>query len=105
MRPEARNAGRIREGRQASRLVNRLTTLAHDVAVRIVVPLALMLQPPCGGPVLAQPVAPAPEPISPVAATEAANPARVSLGETLFHDRRLSHGDVVACASCHRLDR
>jgi cytochrome c peroxidase len=33
------------------------------------------------------------------------DPAAVRLGERLFHDVRLSHGDVMACASCHDLAR
>lgn len=46
------------------------------------------------------------EPISPVRPRAAASDqARVALGERLFHDPRLSHGDRVACASCHELDR
>jgi cytochrome c peroxidase len=31
------------------------------------------------------------------------DPAKVQLGERLFHDVRLSHGNTVACASCHEL--
>jgi len=31
------------------------------------------------------------------------DPAVVSLGETLFHDPRLSHDQKMACASCHQL--
>ena len=31
------------------------------------------------------------------------NPDKVRLGEKLFHDVRLSRGDVTTCASCHRL--
>lgn len=45
------------------------------------------------------------EPISPVGAPAFASDAdRVALGERLFHDPRLSHGDRVACASCHGLE-
>jgi cytochrome c peroxidase len=44
------------------------------------------------------------EPISPLGEPAiAADADRVALGERLFHDRRLSHGDRVACASCHGL--
>jgi cytochrome c peroxidase len=67
--------------------------------------LALMLLTASGHAATAQPASPAPESITPVPATQVVNAARLSLGETLFHDRRLSRGDVVACASCHRLDR
>jgi cytochrome c peroxidase len=44
------------------------------------------------------------EPIAPVPEPEAADAAKVALGERLFHDPRLSGGDTVSCASCHALD-
>ena len=34
-----------------------------------------------------------------------ANPAKVALGDKLFHDKRLSKDDTIACASCHGLDK
>ncbi|HEX2886504.1 cytochrome-c peroxidase [Vineibacter terrae] len=43
-------------------------------------------------------------PITPVPHPAGLDAAKVKLGDSLFHDRRLSHGDVVACAECHRLD-
>ncbi|HKU94335.1 MAG TPA: cytochrome c peroxidase [Vineibacter sp.] len=43
-------------------------------------------------------------PISPVPLSVPLDGAKVRLGDALFHDVRLSHGDGVACASCHRLD-
>jgi cytochrome c peroxidase len=43
------------------------------------------------------------EPITPVPRTVALDADKVRLGEMLFHDERLSHGDNLACASCHRL--
>jgi cytochrome c peroxidase len=43
------------------------------------------------------------EPITPVPRTNALDADKVRLGEMLFHDDRLSRGDVLACASCHRL--
>jgi cytochrome c peroxidase len=43
------------------------------------------------------------EPITPVPRAAALDADKVRLGERLFHDVRLSHGDVVACASCHLL--
>jgi cytochrome c peroxidase len=48
-----------------------------------------------------------PEPVAPLppAAAVELDPTKVQLGERLFHDARLSRGDAVACASCHRLDR
>lgn len=45
------------------------------------------------------------EPIAPVPAAAAAEPAKARLGERLFRDARLSHHDRLACVSCHRLDR
>ena len=41
------------------------------------------------------------EPITPIPAARAQDPQRVSLGERLFSDRRLSHGDTLSCSSCH----
>jgi cytochrome c peroxidase len=43
------------------------------------------------------------EPITPVPRTVALDAGKVRLGAMLFHDVRLSRGDVLACASCHRL--
>jgi cytochrome c peroxidase len=43
------------------------------------------------------------EPISPIPSGVALDADKVRLGEMLFHDVRLSHGDVLACASCHLL--
>src|SRR5271168_2763479 len=40
------------------------------------------------------------EPITPIPAAQE-DPRKVALGERLFHDPRLSHGDTRACASCH----
>ena len=39
------------------------------------------------------------EPITPVPATEALDPAKVALGRKMFHDPRLSRGDRVSCAA------
>ena len=41
------------------------------------------------------------EPMTPVPAPRAQDPQRVLLGERLFSDRRLSHGDTHSCLSCH----
>jgi cytochrome c peroxidase len=49
-------------------------------------------------------VNPADEPIAPVPPAPALAPEKVRLGERLFRDPRLSHGDIRACASCHLLD-
>ena len=43
------------------------------------------------------------EPITPVPRDVSFDPDKVRLGEMLFHDVRLSRGDVLACASCHVL--
>jgi cytochrome c peroxidase len=45
------------------------------------------------------------EPITPVPAAEALDPAKIELGRRMFHDVRLSRGDRVSCASCHDLAR
>jgi cytochrome c peroxidase len=41
------------------------------------------------------------EPITPVPQPPAADPLRLTLGESLFNDRRLSYGGALACSSCH----
>ena len=43
------------------------------------------------------------EPITPVPRGVSLDADKVRLGEMLFHDVRLSRGDVLACASCHLL--
>jgi cytochrome c peroxidase len=43
------------------------------------------------------------EPITPIPLTTNLDSAKVRLGERLFHDVRLSRGNVIACATCHRL--
>ncbi len=48
------------------------------------------LQPPAGQ-----------EPITPILAARAQDPQRLLLGERLFNDRRLSHGNTHSCSSCH----
>jgi cytochrome c peroxidase len=45
------------------------------------------------------------EPVQPVPDRVEADPAKVALGEKLFHDKRLSADDTVSCASCHGLDK
>lgn len=44
------------------------------------------------------------EPIRPIPVTDDLNPLKVSLGEKLFHDKKLSHHGKTACASCHFMD-
>lgn len=41
------------------------------------------------------------EPITPIPAVRAQDSQRVLLGERLFNDRRLSHGNTHSCSSCH----
>jgi cytochrome c peroxidase len=45
------------------------------------------------------------EPIQPIPAVAAEEPALVELGRQLFADHRLSQDGSLACASCHRPDR
>jgi cytochrome c peroxidase len=48
-------------------------------------------------------IRPGEAPITPVPRAVALDADKVRLGEKLCHDVRLSHGDVLACASCHLL--
>ena len=41
------------------------------------------------------------EPITPIPQPPSADPLKLSLGESLFGDRRLSHDGTLSCASCH----
>jgi cytochrome c peroxidase len=43
------------------------------------------------------------EPITPLPRSTSLDADKVQLGEMLFHDVRLSRGNVLACASCHLL--
>lgn len=43
------------------------------------------------------------EPIQPLAQPEGLDPRKVSLGERLFHDRRLGRDNKMSCSSCHNL--
>jgi len=43
------------------------------------------------------------EPIQPLAPPKGLNPYKVSLGERLFHDRRLGRDNDMACSSCHNV--
>jgi len=45
------------------------------------------------------------DPIKPIPAQTALDARKVALGERLFHDRRLSRDNSLACASCHDLGR
>lgn len=45
------------------------------------------------------------EPLEPLPLHVPGDPARVALGERLFHDVRLSGRNTMACATCHRFDR
>lgn len=44
------------------------------------------------------------EPIKPIPLTMQADSRKVALGQELFFDRRLSRGEKMACASCHRFE-
>jgi cytochrome c peroxidase len=44
-----------------------------------------------------------PQPITPIPQPPAADPRKLALGESLFHDHRLSHDGSLACDSCHDL--
>jgi cytochrome c peroxidase len=46
-------------------------------------------------------VNPAQEPITPIPVSRAQDPHRLLLGEKLFGDRRLSHGNTHSCLLCH----
>ena len=45
------------------------------------------------------------EPIVPLPLTVDQNPAKVALGERLFHDVRLSRDNSMSCVTCHQLER
>ncbi|SFU56349.1 cytochrome c peroxidase [Pseudomonas sp. OV546] len=48
--------------------------------------------------------APLDEPLKPLPAALALDPAKVELGRQLFNEPRLSANNTLSCASCHRLD-
>jgi len=43
--------------------------------------------------------------LQPLPTTVNEDPAKVALGDRLFHDKRLSEDDSLSCASCHALDK
>lgn len=45
------------------------------------------------------------EPIKPIPTENKLDPAKVALGDRLFHDKRLSRDNSMSCASCHDLGR
>ena len=45
------------------------------------------------------------EPIKPIPTENKLHPAKVALGDRLFHDKRLSKDNSLSCASCHDLAR
>lgn len=45
------------------------------------------------------------EPITPIEVPSGLDPAKVALGKRLFGDVRLSHGDQIACLTCHPLNQ
>lgn len=75
-----------------------MRTLAIGVAAAgLLLPCLAALMPSPAA--LSQAAQDASEPIVPVRPPEAADAAKVSLGETLFHDARLSGDGTTACAS------
>lgn len=48
---------------------------------------------------------PSSEPILPIPMKHELDPAKVALGERLFHDPRLARNNAQACANCHQLNR
>jgi cytochrome c peroxidase len=79
--------------KQVHRWISRLT-IATCVGSLVVAAVMRPLAEPLDG-----------EPITPVPPLEALDPAKVALGQRMFHDVRLSHGDRVTCAACHDLAR
>ncbi|MBI4864113.1 MAG: heme-binding domain-containing protein [Candidatus Riflebacteria bacterium] len=45
------------------------------------------------------------EVVQPLAAPTGLDPEKVAVGDTLFHDKRLSKDNSIACAGCHALDK
>ncbi len=45
------------------------------------------------------------EPIQPIPEAAGLDPDKVALGKKLFEDKRLSHDNTLACASCHSLSK
>jgi cytochrome c peroxidase len=74
------------------------------VRAGLFVPLCLAIAAPFALGLNDQPAPVPAEPIVPIAAPEPRDQAKLELGESLFNDVRLSHGDTVACSFCHRLD-
>ena len=82
--------------------------MAHEhigkVRARLFVPLCLAMTAPVALTLTNQPSPPTEEPIAPISAAGPSDQAKIALGESLFNDTRLSHDNVFACSSCHRLD-
>lgn len=55
-------------------------------------------------PLLVSDIALSQEPIRPLPLSVKTNKTKVKLGEELFHDKRLSKDNTIACASCHDLE-
>src|SRR5262249_32179403 len=56
-------------------------------------------------PAAAERLAESQEPLVPLPLHVSEDPAKVALGERLFHEVRLSGRNTTACATCHRLER
>ncbi|MGE0119436.1 MAG: cytochrome-c peroxidase [Dongiaceae bacterium] len=91
------------------RLIGRIAVaVKHDVAARLLNALLCVAAfAGAAAPAASQEstLAPADEPIAPIPRTVELDPAKVRLGERLFLDVRLSHGNSTACVSCHNLGR
>lgn len=74
------------------------------VRAGLLVPLCLAAAAPFALALVNQPAPPIVEPIAPITGAGSSDQAKIALGESLFNDVRLSHGDVIACSGCHRLD-
>jgi cytochrome c peroxidase len=79
-------------------------TRTHTSKMSIIFSLLYCLMP-IATAVIGQPATSREEPITPVTMAEPIDAGKAILGERLFHDVRLSHDDLVACSSCHRLDQ
>lgn len=95
------------------RLIYLLSVLAVFLLGSVVLLLALAIEPipqsrePAPGRTLLAPATldSSPEPIQPIPREIFLDERKISLGESLFHDPRLSHDDTVSCANCHQLDQ
>jgi cytochrome c peroxidase len=81
------------------------SAISASAALAAVVFLPARALPPNAAESAAGPAAFTAEPITPIEAPSGLDPAKVALGKRLFGDVRLSHGDQVACLTCHPLNQ